>query len=38
MSNVTKLNEYNDEISNAELVKKSQLGDKNAFEELVKRH
>ena len=38
MSNVTKLNEYSDDISNAELVKKSQLGDKNAFEELVKRH
>jgi RNA polymerase sigma-70 factor (ECF subfamily) len=38
MSNVTKLNEYSDDISNAELVKKSQLGDKGAFEELVKRH
>jgi len=38
MSNVTKLNEYSDDISNAELVKKSQLGDKNAFEELVRRH
>ena len=38
MSNVTKLNEYSDDVSNAELVKKSQLGDKNAFEELVRRH
>jgi len=38
MSNVTKLNEYSDDISNSELVKKSQLGDKNAFEELVRRH
>ena len=38
MSNVTKLHEYSDDISNAELVKKSQLGDKNAFEELVRRH
>ena len=38
MSNVRKLNEYSDDVSNAELVKKSQLGDKGAFEELVKRH
>ena len=38
MSNVRKLNEYSDDISNSELVKKSQLGDKNAFEELVRRH
>ena len=38
MSNVTKLNEYSDDVSNAELVKKSQLGDKIAFEELVRRH
>ena len=38
MSNITKLNEYSDDISNAELVKKSQLGDKSAFEELVRRH
>ena len=37
MSNVRKLNEYSDDVSNAELVKKSQLGDKGAFEELVKR-
>ena len=38
MSNVSKLNDYSKEISNSELVKKSQLGDRSAFEELVLRH
>jgi len=38
MKNVTKLNDFGEEVSNSELVKKSQLGDKSAFEELVKRH
>ena len=38
MENITKLNHFGEEVSNSELVKKSQLGDKSAFEELVKRH
>lgn len=38
MSNVSKLNDYSKEISNSELVKKSQLGDRSAFEQLVLRH
>ena len=38
MSNVSKLNDYGKEISNSELVKKSQLGDRSAFEQLVLRH
>jgi RNA polymerase sigma-70 factor (ECF subfamily) len=38
MSNVSKLNDHSKEISNSELVKKSQLGDRSAFEQLVLRH
>ena len=38
MSNVSKLNDYSKEISNSELVRKSQLGDRSAFEQLVLRH
>ena len=38
MENIAKLNDFGEEVSNSELVKKSQLGDKSAFEELVKRH
>jgi hypothetical protein len=38
MSNVSKLNDYSKEISNSELVKKSQFGDRSAFEQLVLRH
>ena len=38
MENIAKLNHFGEDISNSELVKKSQLGDKSAFEELVKRH
>ena len=38
MENITKLNHFGEDIPNSELVKKSQLGDKSAFEELVKRH
>ena len=38
MENIAKLNHFGEEESNSELVKKSQLGDKSAFEELVKRH
>ena len=38
MKNVSNLENYNDDISNAELVKKSQFGDKSAFEQLVVRH
>ena len=38
MDNIAKLNHFGEEVSNSELVKKSQLGDKSAFEELVKRH
>ena len=38
MENIAKLNHFGEEVSNSELVKKSQLGDKSAIEELVKRH
>ena len=38
MENIAKLNHFGEEVSNSELVKKSQLGDKSTFEELVKRH
>ena len=38
MENIAKLNHFGEEVSNSELVKKSQLGDKSAFEELVRRH
>ena len=38
MENIAKLNNFGEDVSNSELVKKSQLGDKSAFEELVKRH
>ena len=38
MENIAKLNHFGEEVSNSELVKKSQLGDQSAFEELVKRH
>ena len=38
MENIAKLNHFGEEVSNSELVKKSKLGDKSAFEELVKRH
>ena len=38
MKNASNLENYNDDISNAELVKKSQFGDKSAFEQLVIRH
>ena len=38
MENIAKLSHFGEEVSNSELVKKSQLGDKSAFEELVKRH
>ena len=38
MENIAKLNHFGEDIPNSELVKKSQLGDKSAFEELVKRH
>ena len=38
MSTISKLNDNSGEISNSELVKKSQLGEKAAFEELVVRH
>ncbi len=38
MENISKLNHFGEDVSNSELVKKSQLGDKSAFEELVKRH
>lgn len=38
MSTISKLNNSGEEISNSELVKKSQLGDKAAFEQLVIRH
>ena len=36
MENIAKLNHFGEDVSNSELVKKSQLGDKSAFEELVK--
>ena len=38
MSNVSESRNSKDEISNAELVRKSQFGDKAAFEQLVIRH
>ena len=38
MSNKSEASNHSDEISNSELVKKSQLGDKAAFEQLVIRH
>jgi len=38
MSNTSEASNHSDEISNSELVKKSQLGDKAAFEQLVIRH
>ena len=38
MSNTSEVNNHSDEISNSELVRKSQLGDKAAFEQLVIRH
>ena len=38
MSNMSEASSYRDEISNSELVRKSQFGDKAAFEQLVIRH
>ena len=38
MSNIPEGSNSKDEISNAELVRKSQFGDKEAFEQLVIRH
>ena len=38
MSTISKLNNSGEGISNSELVKKSQLGEKAAFEQLVIRH
>ena len=38
MSNISEASNSKDEISNAELVRKSQFGDKSAFEQLVIRH
>ena len=38
MSNTSEASNQSDEISNSELVRKSQLGDKAAFEQLVIRH
>ena len=38
MSNISEASNSKDEISNAELVRKSQFGDKTAFEQLVIRH
>ena len=38
MSNTSEVSKHSDEISNSELVRKSQLGDKAAFEQLVIRH
>ena len=38
MSNISKASNSKDDISNAELVRKSQFGDKTAFEQLVIRH
>ena len=37
MSNTSEVSNHSDEISNSELVRKSQLGDKAAFEQLVIR-
>ena len=38
MSTTSEASNHSDEISNSELVRKSQLGDKAAFEQLVIRH
>ena len=38
MSNISEASNSKDEISNAELVRKSQFGDKAAFDQLVIRH
>ena len=38
MSNKSEASNHSDETSNSELVRKSQLGDKAAFEQLVIRH
>ena len=38
MSNISEVSNHSDAISNSELVRKSQLGDKAAFEQLVIRH
>ena len=38
MSNTSEVSNHSDEISNSELVRKSQLGDKAASEQLVIRH
>ena len=38
MSNTSEVSNHSDKISNSELVRKSQLGDKAAFEQLVIRH
>lgn len=38
MNSIYNLNSHSEEISNSELVQKSQLGDKAAFEKLVLRH
>ena len=38
MNITSEASNYSDEISNSELVRKSQLGDKAAFEQLVIRH
>ena len=38
MSNMSEASNSKDEISNSELVRKSQFGDKAAFEQLVIRH
>ena len=38
MSNTSEASNHSDEISNSELVRKSQIGDKAAFEQLVIRH
>ena len=38
MSNTSEASNHSDEISNSELVRKSQLGEKAAFEQLVIRH
>ena len=38
MSNISEASNSKDEISNEELVRKSQFGDKAAFEQLVIRH
>ena len=38
MNKTSEASNHSDEISNSELVRKSQLGDKAAFEQLVVRH